>query len=77
MSDASYSQVLVMAAIVATLLLVPAAGIAWLVSMLLGLPFASLVTFGASVGALTGLFAWWGIFFVLAVVYAAGMRTIA
>jgi hypothetical protein len=45
--------------------------------MLLDLPFASLVTFGASVGALTGLFAWWGICFVLAVVYAAGMRTIA
>jgi hypothetical protein len=74
MRNASYAQVFVMAAIVATLLLAPAAGIAWLVSSLAGFPFSALLTFGERMAAVTGLLAWWAILFVLAVAYAASMR---
>ncbi|MGQ0547519.1 MAG: hypothetical protein ACT4P3_19680 [Betaproteobacteria bacterium] len=74
MRNASYVQVFVMAAIVATLFLPPLAGIAWLVSLFAGFSFASLLTFGERVGEVAGLGAWWGIFFLAAIAYAASMR---
>jgi len=77
MRDSSYAQVFVMAAIVATMLLPPVAGIAWLVALLADLPFPSLVTFGDRVGAAGGVVAWWAIFFAMAIVYAAGMRKVS
>jgi hypothetical protein len=73
-SDAPYAQVFVMAAIVATMLLPPAAGIAWVATLVLGVPFPLIVTFGERIGAVAGLAAWWGIFFAAALVYAAVMR---
>jgi hypothetical protein len=63
-----------MAAIVATMLLPPAAGIAWLVTLLAGASFPFIVTFGERIGAVPGLLAWWGIFFAAALAYAAVMR---
>jgi len=77
MRNASYAQVLVMAAIVATLFLPPLAGIAWLLSLLAGFSFQSIVTFGERVGEPVGLGVWWAIFFLAAIVYAAGMRKAA
>ena len=66
-----------MAAIVATMLLPPAAGIAWLVTMLVGTALPVIVTFGERMGAVAGLFAWWGIFFAAALAYAAVVRKAA
>jgi hypothetical protein len=66
-----------MAAIVATMLLPPAAGIAWLVMQLFGASFPLIVTFGERIGAVEGLLAWWGIFFAAAFAYAAVMRKAA
>jgi len=74
MQHASLAQVLVMAAIVATLFLPPAAGLVWLGCALLDAPFESLVTFGHALPAPAGAFAWWGIAFLPALVYAGVMR---
>ncbi|HZM34042.1 MAG TPA: hypothetical protein VFC18_06050 [Burkholderiales bacterium] len=65
---------LVMAAIVATLLLPPLAGVAWLACRLLGASFESLVTFGGALGAPSGITLWWGLLFVPALVYALVIR---
>jgi hypothetical protein len=67
------AQVLVMAAIVATLFLVPAAGLVWVGCALLGISFESVVTLGNIVSAPAGLSAWWTISFVPAFAYAAFM----
>ena len=66
-----------MAAIVATMLLPPAAGIAWVATLLVGTPFPLVVTFGERIGAVAGLAAWWGIFFAAALAYAAAMRRVS
>jgi hypothetical protein len=74
MRNASYAQVFVMAAIVATLFLPLVAGAAWLVLLLAGFPFSALLTFGERVPAVMGLLAWWATLFVLSIAYAASMR---
>ena len=63
-----------MAAIVATMLLPPAAGIAWLVTQLVGASFPAIVTFGERVAAVAGMLAWWVIFFAAAFAYAVVVR---
>jgi len=73
MQHASFVQTLVMAAIVATLFLAPAAGLVWVGCALLGISFESLVTFGGSLDALAGMSAWWALSFVAAFAYAALM----
>jgi hypothetical protein len=74
MANASYAQLFVMAAIVATLFLAPVAGMVWLVSLMIGVPFELLVTVGGRFGHLTGLALWWSTLFVGALVYAASLR---
>ena len=71
MQHASFGQILVMAAIVATLFLAPAAGLVWVACALLGMSFESLVTFGGSLNAPAGMSAWWVLSFVAAFAYAA------
>ena len=73
MQHASFAQILVMAAIVATLFLAPAAGLVWVGCALLGMSFESLVTFGGSLNAPAGMSAWWALSFVAALAYAAFM----
>lgn len=73
MTNATYAQILVMAAIVATLFLAPAAGLVWAGCALLGMSFESLVTFGGSLNAPAGMLAWWALSFVAAFAYAAFM----
>lgn len=73
MTNATYAQILVMAAIVATLFLAPAAGLVWVGCALLGMSFESLVTFGGSLNAPAGMSAWWALSFVAAFAYAAFM----
>lgn len=73
MRNVTYAQILVMAAIVATLFLVPAAGLVWAACALLGLSFESVVTLGNTLSAPTGLSAWWALSFVAAFAYAAFM----
>ena len=65
---------LVLAAVVATMLLPPLAGLAWLACALLGASFGSLVTFGGAIGAPAGVAAWWAILFAPALAYAILMR---
>jgi hypothetical protein len=60
-----------MAAIVATLLLPPLAGLAWLACLLLGASFESLVTFGGALAPVAGVLGWWAIFLLPAIAYAA------
>jgi len=67
----SVPQLLLMSAIVTTALFAPVAALVALLAMLLGVPLQSLVTFGGSLGTLQGMAAWWLIFFVPALVYAA------
>ena len=73
MKHASLAQLFVMAAIVTTLFLVPAAGLAWLACAVLDVSFESLVTFGDALSAPAGVSAWWAIFFLPAFAYAAFM----
>ena len=73
MQRASFPQILVMAAIVATLFLAPAAGLVWVACALLGMSFESLVTFGGSLDAPAGMAAWWALSFMAAFAYAALM----
>ena len=50
---------IVMAGIVATLMLPPLAGLAWLACLLLRVPFEWVVTFGGALEPLPGVLAWW------------------
>ena len=63
-----------LAAIVATMLLPPLAGLAWLGCALLGGSFGGLVTFGGALVAPAGVAAWWLILFVPALAYAILIR---
>ena len=74
MKHASVAQLFVMTAIVTTLFLPPAAGLAWLGCALLGVPFESLVTLGGALNAPSGVLAWWAIFFLPAFGYAVSMN---
>ena len=67
----SIPQTLVMAAIVTTALYVPVGALVALASALLGVPLHTLVTFAGRLGAVEGVIAWWAIFYVPALVYAA------
>ena len=69
----SIPQTLVMAAIVTTALYVPVGGLLALVFALLGVSLHALVTFDGLLGGVEGVIAWWGIFCVPALVYAACM----
>jgi len=73
MRNATYPQIFVMAAIVATLFLVPAAGLVWGACALMGVSFESVVTLGNTLSAPAGLSAWWVLSFVAAFAYAAFM----
>ncbi len=73
MRNASYAQIFVMAAIVATLFLPILAGLAWVACALIDASFASLVTFGERLSAPAGLSAWWAIAFLPAYSYAMFM----
>jgi hypothetical protein len=73
MRNVTYTQIFVMAAIVATLFLVPAAGLVWAGCALLGASFESVVTLGNVVSAPAGVSAWWAIAFVPAFAYATFM----
>ena len=70
MQHASLAQIFVMAAIVATLFLPPAAGIVWLGCALAGASFESLATFGGALPGPAAVLAWWSIVFVPALAYA-------
>ena len=68
----SLSKMVLMAAIVATLLFLPAGALLALLSFgLLGTSFHAFVTFGGTLGAFQGILAWWILDFVPALVYAA------
>ena len=67
----SIPQTLVMAAIVTTALFVPLGALLALVFGLLGVSLHALVTFDGLLGALEGVIAWWAIFYVPALAYAA------
>lgn len=73
MRNATYAQILVMAAIVATLFLAPAAGLAWVACAALDASFPSLVTFGERLSAPAGVSAWWAVAFLPSFAYAALM----
>ncbi|TAK86479.1 MAG: hypothetical protein EPO20_07475 [Betaproteobacteria bacterium] len=65
---------IVMAAIVASALYVPVAGLlALLAFVLFGVSLREFVTFGGALGALDGLVAWWVLMLLPALVYAASM----
>ena len=68
----SISKLVVMAAIVATLLVVPmGALLALLAYGLLGTSLQAFVTFGGTLSPFKGVLAWWLLAFVPALVYAA------
>lgn len=68
----SLPQMIVMAAIVASALYVPLAGLlALLAFFLFGVPLRDFITFGGALGLLGGLAAWWALMLVPALVYAA------
>jgi hypothetical protein len=70
------SQVMVMAAIVTTLLLLPfGAVLAWLCSAFAGVSLGAFVTFGHRLNGFEGLVAWWFLGFVPAFVYAAALMS--
>lgn len=60
-----------MAAIVATMLCVPAGVLLAALLMLFGISFRVLVTFGGALHPVQGLIAWWAICFIPAVAYSA------
>jgi hypothetical protein len=65
-------KVVVMAAIVATLLIVPVGALlALLAYLLLGASLQAFVTFGGTLSAVQGVLAWWLLAFVPALAYAA------
>jgi hypothetical protein len=68
----SFSKMVLMAAIVATLLFLPVGALlAFLCFGLLGTSLHAFVTFGGTLSALHGLLAWWILDFVPALAYAA------
>ena len=65
-------QMVLMAAIVATALLVPAGAILALLGFaLFGLSLQGFITFGGSIAAAPGLALWWAILLLPSLVYAA------
>lgn len=69
---AALPQMFVMAAVVTTALLVPAAGLFALAAYLLfGVSLSAFVTFGGVLGILEGVLAWWGLLLVPVLVYSA------
>ena len=70
----SLPQMFVMAAVVDTALLLPAAGVLALLAFgLFGVPLRSFVTFGEALNAFEGVVAWWTLMLVPSLVYAAYM----
>lgn len=68
----SLPQMIVMAAIVASALYVPVAGLlALLAFILFGVSLYDFVTFGGALGAVDGLVAWWALMLLPALIYAA------
>jgi hypothetical protein len=67
------SQVAVMAAIVATLALLPLGVLVALALRLAGVPFDAMLTFGGEIHAALGLLVWWLFAFAGACGYAAWM----
>jgi hypothetical protein len=59
-----------MAAIVATLLYLPAAALLALVAQFTGLSFHAFMTFGGTLNTFSGLAAWWLVAFAGACIYA-------
>ncbi len=73
----SMSQVIVMAAIAATLMFLPVGAILALSSFaVLGISFHALLTFGGALNGFEGLLAWWTLGFLAALPYAAGARLV-
>jgi hypothetical protein len=71
---APVAQMLVMAAIVTTALLVPVGALLAIVAVaVFRLPFASLLTFGGALSVPVGVLAWWGILLVPVLVYSAAV----
>ena len=60
-----------MAAIVATMLCVPAGALLAALLMLFGISLPALVTLGGALHPVLGLMAWWVLFLVPALVYSA------
>lgn len=65
------SQMTVMAAIVATLLFVPAGIAVALLLSLFGFSIDAVVTFGGFFNILLGMFVWWLLVFAVACIYTA------
>jgi hypothetical protein len=63
-------EVLGMAAIVTTMLYVPAAALLAGLCLLAGVSIAAFFTFGGAVHPVAGMIAWWAIFFVPVAVYS-------
>lgn len=74
MQHASFMQLMLMAAIVATLLLPPAGGLVWLACAFLDASFGSLLTFGQRLPSPAGVLVWWAIAFVPALAYAGFIK---
>jgi hypothetical protein len=68
---AAISQMVLMAAIVATLLYFPVGLVLALALAFFGVPLAAFVTFGGALGTYAGMLAWWLVVFVPTLVYAA------
>lgn len=69
-------QVMVMAAIVTTLLLLPAGAVlAWACSAFAGVSLGAFVTFGDRLNRFEGLVVWWFLGFVPAFAYAASLMS--
>ena len=73
-SSRQLPQTVLMAAIVTTLLCVPAWGLLALLSFgALGVSFQAFLTFGGALNAVQGLLAWWALGYVPALVYSFAM----
>ena len=59
-----------MAAVVTTILYVPAAALIAGAALLVGIPLSSFFTFGGALHPVAGLAAWWAIFFVPVAIYS-------
>ena len=68
----SVPQLLVMSAVVTTALCLPVGAVlAFLSYALFGVPLRAFVTFGGLLEPFYGLLAWWAVFYLPALVYAA------
>ena len=67
---AHIGEVVMMAAIVATLLFVPAAAILAVVLFLAGVSLHAFATFGGALNVVLGVLVWWTLSFVAALAYA-------